>query len=125
MPASTVSLPVVQNSTPVSTAHDSNQSTAAGNSFPNDGNTYLYVQNFSGSSKTLTFYADIFGVERTVATVTVASGASGINLFGPFDPVVFNEHGVTDSTKQGHVMLSHNGANSDITFCAFRILRAS
>lgn len=125
MPASTVSLPVVQNSMPNLTAHDSNQSTAAGNSFPNDGNTYLFAQNFSGASKTLTFYVDIFGAERTVGTATVVITPNGINVFGPFDPALFNDHSVTDSTKTGHVMVTHNGANSDITLCAFRIPRAS
>lgn len=123
MPGSTVSLSVLEPANPYTNPMSFTVSTAAGNSFDNDGETVLLVQNQNASARTLTFYADINGAERTIGTVTLAGVGTdnGYTVLGPFDPSEFNNHNVTDSTKTGHVMISHSGANSDVVLAPLRL----
>lgn len=125
MPASTVALNVVANPTPLSSGYTSQTSTAAGNSFVNDGSVMLLCWNQTASAKTLTFYVDRFGAERTLCTATLQANTSenGVALFGPFDQSIFNDHSVTDAAKTGHVMFSHSGSNADILICPISFRR--
>jgi len=123
MPGSTVSLSVLEPANPYTNPMSLTVSTAAGNSFENDGETVLIVQNQNASARTLTFYADINGAERTIGTATLAGVGTdnGYAVFGPFDPSEFNNHNVADATKTGHVMISHSGANSDVVLAPLRL----
>ncbi len=123
MPSGTVSLSVVQNQSPFASAHASQSSTAAGMSFANDGDVFLFVQNFSGAARTLTFVADRYNTERTVATAAISSGTTA-HMFGPFHPRTFNDHNGTDAAKNGHVMLTHDGASGDLRICPMQVKRS-
>lgn len=126
MPASTVSLTVTSMATPLTNPYSAQVSTAAGNSFANsNGDVMLLVQNQTATARTITWVADKFGAERTIGTSTAVANTveNGITIFGPFDPAIFNNHDTTDATKTGHVMLTHNGSNSDLVFCPIIVRR--
>ncbi len=127
MPSGTVSLTVVgPGSTPAGPTHDEQQSTAAGNSFENDGSTLLIVRNTNASSRVITFVADRYGAEQTVITSTIPGSGTenGTKVLGPFPPEAFNDHGTTDSAKNGHAMFTHSGSNSDLMLCPTKINRS-
>ncbi|MBI3871416.1 MAG: hypothetical protein HY299_23025 [Verrucomicrobia bacterium] len=74
---------------------------ATGDKFPNDGLTFLYVRNTSGSASTITFSTAVstanptglgpVTIASTDLTVSVAAGKS--MLIGPFGPSRFNDTG--------------------------------
>ena len=126
MPAGTITLTVVgPGATPAGPTYDEQQSTAAGNSFDNSDPVALVVRNTNAASRIVTFFADRYGAERTLMTATIPGSGTenGTAVLGPFPSDVFNDHSATDVTKQGHVMFSHNGINTDLFFCPVRLNR--
>ncbi|MBM4356956.1 MAG: hypothetical protein FJ096_02495 [Deltaproteobacteria bacterium] len=126
MPAGTVTLTVIgPGSTPAGPTYEEQQGTAAGNSFDNSDPVALVVRNTNASARIVTFVADRYGVERTVLTATIPGSATenGTAVLGPFPSELFNDHSTTDATKQGHVMFTHNGINTDLKFCPVRLNR--
>jgi len=67
---------------------------ADGNSFDNQGGSYLQVKNGSGSQITVTIPtpAKVGGVDLEDITVTVAA-TTGDKVIGPFAPELFNQSG--------------------------------
>lgn len=126
MPAGTVTLTVIgPGSSPAGPTYDEQQGTAAGNSFDNSDAVALVVRNTNAAARVVTFVADRYGVERTVLTATIPGSATenGTAVLGPFPSELFNDHSTTDATKQGHVMFTHNGINTDLNFCPVRLNR--
>lgn len=127
MPAGTITLTLVgPGSSPSGPTYDEQQGTAAGNSFDNTDTVMLVCRNTNAASRVVTFFADRYGAERTIMTATIPGSATenGTAVLGPFPSDVFNDHSTTDSTKQGHVMFSHNGINTDLFFCPVRVNRS-
>lgn len=67
-----------------------NADAANGMSFLNDGQTMLVVRNADASAKTVTVKSVPDEWNRSGDVVCVVS-ASGIGIFGPFTPAVFNQ----------------------------------
>jgi hypothetical protein len=71
-----------------------NASTDGGNSFPNNGQTFLEVKNASGAPITVTFYfpatSYVDGAAVASKTVTVAL-TTGDKMIGPFPPGIYNQ----------------------------------
>jgi hypothetical protein len=127
MPAGTVTLVNVgPGSSPAGPTYDEQQGTAAGNSFDNTDAILLVCRNTNAAARVVTFFADRYGAERTIMTATIPGSATenGTSVLGPFPSDVFNDHSTTDATKQGHVMFSHNGINTDLFFCPVRVNRS-
>jgi len=127
MPAGTITITVLgPGAGPAGPTYDEQQSTAAGNSFDNNDATVLVCRNTNATARVITFVADRYGAERTIMTATIPGSATenGTAVLGPFPSDVFNDHSTTDSTKQGHVMFTHNGVNADLFLAPVRVNRA-
>lgn len=124
MPAGCTALTVLQPPvTPFAASFDEQQSDAApGNYFVNDGDTQLYLRNANASARTITFYADIYGAERTIGTATLPGSGTenGVLILGPFPTGLFNNHSTTESARTGSAMFSHSGADADVMCCPFK-----
>lgn len=118
MPASCTALTVIgPASTPAGPSWDEQQSDASpGNRFANARGTFLHARNTNASSRVISFYADSYGAEIVVMTVTIPGSATenGERHLGPFPAAKFNDHSATEAASSGQVMLSHNGADADL-----------
>lgn len=83
-----------------------------GNSFDNDGNTFLHVKNAGVGSITVTIQTPGTVDDLAVSdrTVTVANGAE--KMIGPFPPGIYNQ--------SGEVYVDYSGVTS-VTVGAFKL----
>lgn len=97
----------------------SDAETGTGNSFSNDGRTYVEVHNNGTDTATATFTKSgkAFG-ESLAAASGVALTADQRKVLGPFDPRVYN---VVGGANDGDVLITYSGAGSaDIDVAAFK-----
>lgn len=87
---------------------------AAGDNFANTGNEFLYVNNGSGSSVTVTLVAQqtVDGQALTNKTVAVAAGVA--KLIGPFPKGIYN-----DTNDRMNVTWS---SATDVTIAAIKLV---
>lgn len=88
-----------------------------GDSFPNDGMTYLHVKNGGGAAITVTIDSQAqcsFGFDHN-QEVTVDPGAEGKRI-GPFKPIRWND-------TNGRVNVTYSGVTS-VTVAAIRLTPA-
>lgn len=84
-----------------------------GDSFANDGRTYLDVNNGSGGSITVTFVTQQTIDGLAVADLAVAVGAGVRTKVGPFPPSIYND-------ANGRVQVTYSGVTS-LTVNPFRV----
>jgi hypothetical protein len=84
--------------------------TVNGNKFVNDGQTLLLVSNTSGSSRNLTFSADIRGTAGTKKVQAIANGE--VTILGPFNAGEFNAHAADGAENGTHLWVTASGAIS-------------
>lgn len=84
-----------------------------GDSFANDGRTYLDINNGSGGSITVTFVTQQTVDGLAVADLAVAVGAGVRTKVGPFPPGIYND-------VNGRVQVTYSGVTS-LTVNAFRV----
>ena len=84
-----------------------------GDSFANDGRTYLDVNNGSGGSITVTFVTQQTIDGLAVADLAVAVGAGARSKVGPFPPSIYND-------ANGRVQVTYSGVTS-LTVNPFRV----
>lgn len=84
-----------------------------GDTFPNDGRTYLHIKNGGGSSITLTVTTQLTVDGKALAddSITVTNGQE--RIVGPFPPGIYN-----DASNQ--VSLGYSGVTS-VTVGVFRL----
>jgi hypothetical protein len=86
-----------------------------GDSFPNDGRTFLWIKNSSTSvTVTITTTVTTGGYAVADQTCAVASTDTNGKFLGPFDPNVFND-------ANGYVNIDYGTATTNITHGAFRL----
>jgi hypothetical protein len=83
-----------------------------GNSFANDGNTYLHVKNAGVGSVTVTIQTPGTVDDLTVSDRTVTVGAGAEKLIGPLAPGIYNQ--------SGEVYVDYSGVTS-VTVGAFKM----
>jgi hypothetical protein len=89
---------------------------AAGDVFPNDGRTFIWITNDHGSaSRTLTIVTQgtVDGLSVADRTVDITA-ANDRKLIGPFDPTVYNN-------ASGQVALTYSDSGADMTIGVFRL----
>lgn len=128
MPAATVALNVVPPSGNGGLSRDINESNVnitPGNSFANDGETYLYCRNTTAGAIDLTFRAHINNVETIVHTESIPGTGTdtGVRIVGPFKPSLFNNHGSLGDADKAYVMAA-SGSSGDVKACAIKMPRA-
>lgn len=84
-----------------------------GDSFANDGRTYLDINNGSGGSITVTFVTQQTIDGLAVADLAVAVGAGVRTKVGPFPPSIYND-------ANGRVQVTYSGVTS-LTVNPFRV----
>ena len=84
-----------------------------GDSFANDGRTYLDINNGSGGSITVTFVTQQTVDGLAVADLAVAVGAGVRTKVGPFPPGIYND-------ANGRVQVTYSGVTS-LTVNPFRV----
>jgi len=84
-----------------------------GDTFANDGRTFLEVANRSGGSITVTIVTTANVDGNAVADTSVAVGAGVTMLIGPFPPATYND-------ANGIVSLTYSGVTS-LTLNPFRL----
>jgi len=94
-----------------------NAANGGGDTFPNDGKTYVHVKNGSGGSLTITFDAvsgfnDAAYGPITFTDTAVAIPAGEERIVGPFPPARFNN-------TSGRVAMTYSGVTS-LTVGVFR-----
>jgi len=84
-----------------------------GDSFPNDGRTYLDVNNGSGGAITVTAAVQQTVDGKAVTGNAVSVGAGARTKIGPFPPGIYND-------ANGRVQLTYSGVTS-LTVNPFRL----
>lgn len=90
---------------------------STGDSFPNDGNTFLVVKNGGASAITVTIAtpAKVWGID--IAELSISVGAGATMFIGPFPEPVFND-------ANGRVNVSYSAVTS-VSVGAFALIRGT
>jgi len=96
---------------------------AGGDSFPNDGNTFLLVWNGDAATHVVTATgiagARTFGTAPAKAVTVDANNATndGFAIYGPFEPSAFND-------ANGRVPVTYGDVHAKLTVAAVRFQRS-
>lgn len=86
---------------------------AGGDTFKNDGKTFLYIRNDSAGSITLTLSATPTPAGLTITPPTIVVAATSTVLAGPFDPAYMND-------ANGNISITYSGVTT-LTICPISV----
>lgn len=89
-----------------------------GISFPNDGRTFLYIENQAANVIVLTVITQQIVVALAVADLAFTIGASKDYVIGPFPREAFN---VKSGANIGLTLATTDGNGEDLAIFAFRL----
>lgn len=87
---------------------------AGGDTFRNNGKTFLYIRNAGGSTITVTLSATPTPAGLTITPPTISVAGSGVTILaGPFDPAYMND-------ADGNISITYSAVSS-VTICPISV----